>query len=503
MKERDEELNGPESKDLNHLEGREVSRRDFLKIAGIAGATIGVGAGLGGLVAACGGTTTTTTTPATTATTSAPASTDTTAAASTTTVSATAEVGRTVKLGCVSPLTGAASAFGIPDKWIRDQWLAAAGDGMVFGDNKKHPVTIEMSDSQSDTNRAAQVAGDLIQNSKIDMMMVSSSPDTVNPVADQCEAQSMPCLSTDCPMEPYYFGRGATPDKPFKWTYLAFWGNWELTSAMKTFLPQLPNNKVVGGVWSNEVDGEARRQALTPWFTQNGYKVVDGGPYQVGTEDYSSMITKFKNAGVQIVSFLGIPPDLTNFWKQALQAQFHPVIADMAKATLFAQSMEAMGKIGFGMAAWSWWHPTLPYKSSLTGEDCPTIASRFEKDTGQQWTQPLMHYVTFEWVVDVLKRTTNLDDKEEIMKAVAATKMTDSMAGVIDFTIPVATNTKHPVPNVVGTEAFYAQWVKATKQYPWDTKQWTYDLVVNENAMAPDIAVQAKLQPIDYASITS
>ena len=32
-----------------------VSRRDFLKIAGVAGATIGVGAGLGGLVAACGG----------------------------------------------------------------------------------------------------------------------------------------------------------------------------------------------------------------------------------------------------------------------------------------------------------------------------------------------------------------------------------------------------------------------------------------------------------------
>ncbi len=33
---------------------KEVSRREFLKIAGIAGATIGVGAGLGGVLAACG-----------------------------------------------------------------------------------------------------------------------------------------------------------------------------------------------------------------------------------------------------------------------------------------------------------------------------------------------------------------------------------------------------------------------------------------------------------------
>ncbi len=37
------------------LDGGAVSRRDFLKIAGVAGATIGLGAGLGGLVAACGG----------------------------------------------------------------------------------------------------------------------------------------------------------------------------------------------------------------------------------------------------------------------------------------------------------------------------------------------------------------------------------------------------------------------------------------------------------------
>ena len=36
-------------------EGKPYSRREFLKLAGIAGATIGVGVGLGGLLAACGG----------------------------------------------------------------------------------------------------------------------------------------------------------------------------------------------------------------------------------------------------------------------------------------------------------------------------------------------------------------------------------------------------------------------------------------------------------------
>ncbi len=486
----------PDDKTL--LEGRSLSRRDFLKVAGIAGATVGAGAGLAGLLAGCGEEETTTTTAAATTTTTAAGTT--TTAGATTTVSTAAEVGREIKLGCVSPLTGPASAFGIPDQWILDQWVAAAADGMVFGDGLKHPIKIEMRDSQSDTNRAAQVAGDLIQNDKIDMMMVSSSPDTVNPVADQCEAMSTPCLSSDCPMEPYYFGRGATPDKPFKWTYLVFWGNYDLMQCAKVMMATLPTNKVVGGVWSNEVDGEARRQALTPFFEQEGYTVVDGGPYQVGQEDYTSMISLFKKNAVEIVSFLGIPPDLANFWSQCLQQGFRPVIADMAKATLFPTAMEALGTSGFGMVAFSWWHPLFPWKSTLSGEDCPTLALRFEQDTGQQWTQPLMHYVTFEWVVDVLKRVTNLDDKEEIMKAVAATKMADSMAGPIDFTAPVKPESLHIVPNVVSTPCFYAQWVQATKQYPWDTKQWMYDMPPIENTMAPQIQPQATMLPMQYAS---
>ena len=63
-----------------------LNRRDFLRIAGLSGAAIALGGGLGGLVAACGETDETTTTAA--------ASTTTTAAASTTTIGATDYHGR-------------------------------------------------------------------------------------------------------------------------------------------------------------------------------------------------------------------------------------------------------------------------------------------------------------------------------------------------------------------------------------------------------------------------
>ena len=42
-------------------------------------------------------------------------------------------------------------------------------------------------------------------------MLVVSTPETINPVADACEAAGVPCLSTVMPWEAWYFGRGAKP----------------------------------------------------------------------------------------------------------------------------------------------------------------------------------------------------------------------------------------------------------------------------------------------------
>ena len=206
-------------------ESKRVSRREFLKVAGIAGATIGAGAGLGGLVAACGGagTTTTTAAPATTTTTAAPA-TSTTAAAETTTTSAGVETGRPIKVGFVDPLTGPLAAFGVAGSYCVAKWKADTANGVVLGDGKNHMFDVQVVDSQSDTNRASQVAGDLINNTKVDLILCAATGDTVAPVADMCEGSNMPCLSIDVPVEVFVFQRGGAPDKPFKWTYNLFWG---------------------------------------------------------------------------------------------------------------------------------------------------------------------------------------------------------------------------------------------------------------------------------------
>jgi len=95
-----------------------VSRREFLKMAGLAGAAVTLGGGLTGVLVGCGETETTTTTAAATTTTAAAttttaAATSTTAAGSTTSVSTSAEA-KVLKLGGLHPLTGANAGWGIP-----------------------------------------------------------------------------------------------------------------------------------------------------------------------------------------------------------------------------------------------------------------------------------------------------------------------------------------------------------------------------------------------------
>jgi len=471
-------------------EGRSYSRRDFLKIAGVAGATIGAGAGLGGLVAACGGTATTTTTAGPTTTAGGPT---TTAGASTTTVSA-ATTGREVKIGFVTPLTGGLASFGVPDSYCVDRAKGAFGDGVVCGDGQKHPITIIVSDSQSDSNRAAQVTGDLINNSKVDMVVAASTPDTCVPVADQCEAAGVPCLTCDCPWESYVGTRSNGDLKAvFKWTYHVFWGAEDVAASMLDAWPQTPNNKIIACMFPNDADGNALRPLYEPLFKAAGYTVVDPGPFQDGTEDFTSQIASFKKAGAEIGTGIFIPPDFTNFWKQSAQQGWKPKIATFTKALLFPQSVEALGSIANNLTTEVWWSPNHPFKSSLLNQTCAEFAADFEAKKSQEWTQPLLHFLVFDWAADVLKRATSVDDKNAIITAVTTTKL-DTIAGPIDFTAPVEAagppfklGPCHIVQNVYKSPLVLGQWVKATK--------FPFDLSIIDSVTDPTITTAGKIQP--------
>ena len=481
-----------EREDTGILEGKTVSRRDFLKIAGIAGATVGMGAGLGGLVAACGSTATTTT-GATTATTTATtgASTATTAAPVDTTVTAAAETGREIKIGFPSPQTGDIATFGVPDEYCAGRWKEAVGDGLVCGDGMKHPVTFILRDTQSDSNRVATVAGDLLNSDKVDILIAASSPETVCPAADQAEGSGTPGLFSDCPMESFWISRSKDPAKDtFKWTNNFFWSLNDQSTVYMDMWNKAPSNKIIGVMFPNDADGNGDRTVWPDMLKQGGYKMIDGGSYQDGTEDYTSQVSMFKKAGCDLVAGDMITPDFVNFWKQCLQQGFRPKVASIMKALLFPEAVEAAGTGAYGLTGDGWWTPTFPFKSSLTGETCQQIGDDFEAKNNRQWTQPIGHYVLGEWAIDVLKRTKNVDDKQSILDAVMATKM-DTVMGPLDFTAPVKANTARAYLNGYNSPFVGGQWVKGSGK-------WKFDFVVCDNVTAPEVTPVVPMQPLVY-----
>jgi branched-chain amino acid transport system substrate-binding protein len=484
------EMPQKDSEDQTNTEARVVSRREFLKLAGIAGATVGLGAGLGGVVAACGGGGATTTTTAGVATTTTGGSTTTaTAAGSTTTASSSAETGREVKIGWVQPVTGAMAAHAVAGDFILGIVKDAVGDGLILGDGKKHPITVIRQDSQSDSNRAGQIAGDLITNQKVDVLVGDAGPDMLIPISTQGESLGCPTIMDNCPWEAWLMGRsGGKPETTYKWTYILCWGSNEEILINLPIIEAIPTNKVVGCLWPNDADGSALRAYWPPTLQAAGYTVVDGGAFDNMAEDFTSIINDFKKAGAESLLGLTLPPTLATFTQQAHQQGWQPKTAIIEKSTLFPKDIEALGPVGIGIAGNQWWHPTYPFTCSLNGQTCQQLADTFTAQLNRQWEQPIGIMTHIEVAIDTLKRTTNVDDKESILQALLATKMASTAFGPIDFTLPVAPKTGRPHQNVVVTPLYGGQWQKGTGKYPVELQ------VVTNNA-TPWLKTTSTLTP--------
>ena len=401
---------------------------------------------------------------------------------------------RTFKIGYVSPQTGPLADFGEADHFVVSNFLNTVKGGVKVG-SATLAVEVTVKDSQSNPNRAAEVAKELIVSNKIDLMLVASTPETTNPVSTQCEIEEVPCISTLAPWQPYFIGRQANPGggppawKPFTYTYHFFWGLEDIIAVFTNMWDQVPTDKSVGALFPNDGDGNAWADAklgLPPALDKRGYKIVDPGRYQNLSDDFSAQIAAFKKANCEIITGVVIPPDFTTFWNQALQQGFKPKVASIGKAILFPVAVEALGKSGNNLSSEVWWSPNHPFKSSLTGQSAKDISTAYEKSSGKQWTQPIgFVHALFELAVAVAKRSGDASDNKSVVNAIAVSKL-DTVVG------PIAWNGKNLPPfaqkNIAKTPLVGGQWRLRDSG--------KYDIVITDNKTAPDIPLGGKMEPI-------
>lgn len=390
----------------------------------------------------------------------------------------------TLKIGFVSPQTGPLAGFGEADNFVIDAMSQYFADNPIVAGDNVYDVEILVRDAQSDSKRAGEVAAELINSDGVDIILAGGTPDIVNPVADQCEANATPCITSVAPWQPYFIGRGGVPgETSFDWTYHFFWGLEDVAGTYASMWNQIETNKKVAGLFPNDPDGEAWAANFPALTGGDGYEINDPGLYPNGTQDFSSQISAFKSNGDEILTGVPIPPDFTTFWQQAQQQGFNPKIATIGKALLFPSAIEALGEIGNNLGTEVWWTPTYPFSSSLTGQSAADFATAYETTTTKQWTQPLGFTEALFEVAAAAVVAAGSNDKMAIAEAMKTLKVS-TIVGDLDWT-------SGPVPNVAKTPIAGGQWRAS------DGGTYPFDLVIVDNTLYPNIPTAGKVEALN------
>src|SRR6185312_12660688 len=203
---------------------------------------------------------------------------------------------RPIKIGMITPETGPIAAFGEPSKWV------AEGVSQFLG---------------------------------VGIMVASSTGDTTNPVADQCELNGVPCITSDDPWQSWFFGRKGDPKKGFQWTYHFFWGFDQVANMYAEMWLSIPTNKKVGVMLTNDPDSIAASDPayrLPATTKSHGFDVNFLGLYPPLSDDFTAQIAKLKNMNADVACGIFNPPQFAIFWTQCAQQGFRPKIMTPPKA---------------------------------------------------------------------------------------------------------------------------------------------------------------------------
>lgn len=387
---------------------------------------------------------------------------------------------QTIKIGYIHPATGPYAGFTDGDPYmlrtVREHFAAGIEiNGVTYN------VEILDRDSGSDPAKAGELAQQLITQDNVDLLLSTSTPETTNPVIAQCEANQVPCLSAIAPWQAVVFGGGFGPENPMEWSNHFFFGIEGFGNVEPSAWDQIDTNKTVGVLWPNDADGGAFRDPVTgytPFAEAAGYQIVDPGAYESGTQDFTSIISKFKAEGVEIIAGVPTPPDFATFWTQSAQQGFKPKVATVGKALFFPQTVPSLpNNIGEGLAFATWWGPTFPYSSSFDGTTPSQWIEKFQaSEEGQDlvWNQATAeNYAMFELVEAALKSAGDPFDKAKVAAAFDGINMM-TLAGQIDFT-------NGPFPGVATIPTVVGQ---------WENKDGAWNWVVVDNSKFTDVPVE-------------
>ena len=318
---------------------------------------------------------------------------------------------KTVKIGLVAPQTGSLAIFSEQIPWTVEQIRKATDDKIIIG-GTTYRLEIVLRDSQSSPNRAAEVAKKLILRDKVDLMTAFATPETVNPVADQCELAGIPCLSNDAPLEPYFFGRGGDPKKGFEWTYHFFFSATNLADFISRHgIRYRPTRSSAHcGRTTTTVKHSLRSSPRSPRrrATKSSTRAASICRPATTMRRFRHSKGQTSRSSPACCRHRNIPPSPAPLRSKipSRRSCQSPRPLNFRRPSIRWANVRRACRLRCGG------HRPTPTNRGLTGQTSQQLADGYEAASGKQWSMPLgFRHSLFEVALDVLKRTKDINHR--------------------------------------------------------------------------------------------
>ena len=277
--------------------------------------------------------------------------------ATTTTAAGGAAAGDDIVIGAINSISGVNALTGAEHKWAQEKaaedWNAKGG--IKLADGKMHKIVLKYVDDKSSDTEAAAAMEKLIKTDSLKVVLSSNTTpynQAAATVAEQYGAYYHICTS---------------------WT--DFIGGMNLKWATDLFVAAANAGKASTGavenmaapvkklavMTENNPDGIGFGDGTVAGLKASGFEVVSYEKFVEGQKDFSSIILKMKESGVEGIIVLISPSDGITFVKQLKEQNWAPKFMFGFKGFWPVEFMKGLGADSDFICHDGFWSETLPY----------------------------------------------------------------------------------------------------------------------------------------------
>lgn len=271
-----------------------------------------------------------------------------------------AEMGDDIVIGAINSITGVNALTGAEHKWAQEKAAADWNEkgGIMLDDGMMHKIVLKYYDDKSSDTEAAAAMEKLIKTDNIKVVLSSNTTpynQAAATIAEQYQAYYHICTSwTD------FIG-----GMDLEWSSDLFVASSNAGLASTGAAENMTNPVSKMAVMTeNNPDGVGFGDGTVAGLEAAGYEVVSYEKFVEGQKDFSSIILKMKESGVEGIIVLISPADGITFVNQLKEANWAPKFMFGFKGFWPVEFMEALGPDSDYICHDGFWNEKLPFEGA-------------------------------------------------------------------------------------------------------------------------------------------